>query len=275
MDGPIGTELARRGVPTPLPLWSAAAIESAPGALAAIHADYAAAGATVHTANTFRTHAWTLGRMGLPEDHWRRLCDSAVRIARAAVPEGHRVAGSIAPLEDCYRPDLSPPLAICRREHARMARQLGEAGVDLLLCETFPHPGEALAAVDAALETGLPVWLSLTLGPSADLIEPVRLLDTLAEAVRRGVEAVLVNCTPVETLDGLMADLSDLGVPFGAYGNVGEPDPDQGWRCEGDARPAPYAEAARGWLRKGATIVGGCCGTTPEHIAALEKVLAS
>lgn len=258
-------------MPTPLPLWSADAIEAHPGELARIHADYADSGATVHTANTFRTDPWTLERLGLG-DRWRRLTREAVRIAREAVPPDHRVAGSIAPLEDCYRPDRSPTPAVCRREHARLADELAAAGVDLLLCETFPHPGEALEATRAALATGLPVWLSLTQGPSADLMTDGQLLATLEAAAGLGVSAVLVNCNPVATIAPLLGSLASLGLPFGAYGNVGEPDADMGWRNEGEARPDPYAEAVRRWLTLGAGIVGGCCGTTPAHIEAIARL---
>jgi len=271
LDGPVGTELARRGVPTPLPLWSASATLGAPATLAEIHADYARAGATIHTANTFRAAPYTLERHGLG-DRWKDLVGAAVSLARASVPPDHLVAGSIAPLEDCYRPDLSPDLATSRREHGRLARELARAGVDVLLCETFPHPGEALAALDAALETDKPVWLSLTLGPAGDLIDPDVVVDTLREAARRGAEAVLLNCSPVPAITALMSRLVDLDVDVGAYGNVGEPDPAMGWRNEGDALPRPYADAARRWRDLGATIVGGCCGTTPAHIEALAKL---
>src|SRR5579883_1481352 len=99
LDGPLGTELARRGVATPAPAWSAHALDVAPEVVAAIHRDYVAAGATVHTTNTFRTKRRSVG------DRWEELLKRAVRIARESVGE-LRVAGSIAPLEDCYRPDL-------------------------------------------------------------------------------------------------------------------------------------------------------------------------
>ena len=68
LDGPVGTELERRGLKLPPPLWSARAIEDAPELLREIHADYAAAGARVHTANTFRTDPWTLGKVGREEE---------------------------------------------------------------------------------------------------------------------------------------------------------------------------------------------------------------
>ena len=101
LDGPMGTELTRRGVALPLPAWSAIALDEAPELVAAVHRDYVAAGATVHTANTFRTKRRTVG------SRWEELARRAVRIARESVG-GWRVAGSIAPLEDCYRPDLQP-----------------------------------------------------------------------------------------------------------------------------------------------------------------------
>src|SRR5262245_13933060 len=188
LDGPMGTELAARGVPTPAPRWSAEAIDRAPEVMAAIHREYAAAGATVHTANTFRTK-----RRQIP-DRWDELARRAVAIARASVPARHRVAGSIAPLEDCYRPDLSPPDP--RPEHRELARALAGAGVDLLLCETFPHVGEALIAVEEAVQTGLPTWVAFTAGPDATLLTPREIEAGAREAVARGASAVLVNCTP-------------------------------------------------------------------------------
>lgn len=272
LDGPIGTELARRGIPTPLPLWSAAAIEQAPQELARIHADHAEAGATVHTAATFRTAPFTLEPLGLG-GRARELTRAAVGIARQAVPAGHLVAGSMSPLHDCYRPDLSPDPATCLREHGRHAESLAAAGVDLLLCETFPHVGEALCAARAALATGLPVWLSLTRGPRADLLGEGEVAAALERAADLGVAAVLVNCVPLPTVAPLLARIARIGLPFGAYANVGRPDAALGWRNDGDALPEPYARAATAWLDLGATMVGGCCGTTPAHIRAVAEVV--
>ncbi len=166
LDGPLGTELHARGVETRLPMWSAGAIVEAPEVIAEIHRDYARAGAVVHTANTFRTRPRQVG------DRWRALTTEAVGIARRALrsvdarPDAFTLAGSIAPLEDCYRPDLSP--ADPRPEHREMAEALHAASVNLILCETFPHPGEARVAVEEAVRTGLPVWAALTAGPDAD-----------------------------------------------------------------------------------------------------------
>lgn len=261
LDGPLGTELDRRGVSLPAPAWSARALDVAPEVVAAIHRDYVAAGATVHTTNTFRTKRRSVG------DRWEELLQRAVRIARESVGE-LRVAGSIAPLEDCYRPDLSPGLA-SREEHREVAQALARAGVDLLLCETFPSDVEALVAVEEAVRTGLETWASL-LPMTADF--PLR--DAARRCVDAGARAVLVNCLPAkETLEKI-EQLADLGVPFGAYANAGDERDGYGRGAEPEVAAQRYAELARRWVDAGATIVGGCCGTGPAHIALLASLSA-
>ncbi len=264
----MGTELLARGVSTPLPGWSAHALESAPDVIRAIHGDYAAAGAIVHTANTFRTR-----KRQFP-DRWEALARRALELCRESVPRSQRVAGSIAPLEDCYRPDLSPPPDEARLEHGELARVLADAGCDLLLCETFPHVGEALIAVEAAVATGVETWVSFTPGPGGDLLTPRQIAAGAAEAVKRGARAVLVNCCPATRTRDFVAGLAGMGVPVGAYANSGEPDERMGWRST-PFGPARYADLAETWLAAGATLVGSCCGTGPEHIAELTRRLAA
>jgi len=194
----------------------------------------------------------------------------AVEIARSAVPPDHRIAGSVAPVADCYRPDLSPLDA--RFEHRALARVLADAGVDLLLCETFPHIDESVAAVEECVATGVETWASLTAGPSADLLGPRELADGARRAVLAGATAVLVNCVPASATLRYVERLAEVGVPFGAYANAGRPDEGVGW-TPGPPGPARYAAWARSWLNEGATLVGGCCGTGPEHISALREDL--
>lgn len=262
LDGPVGTELLARGVATPIPLWSAAAITTAPDVLGAIHRDYAVAGATVHTANTFRTKRRQVGSA------WESLAGLAVAIAKQSVPAGHRLAASIAPLEDCYSPWLSPP--DCRDEHRELARLLATAGVDILLCETFPHVGEALVAVEESVATGVETWVSFTAGPSGDLLSPAEIRDGAREAVQRGARAVLVNCVPASATLAYVEALAGLGVPFGAYANAGHVDERMGWAPKPEA-PELYLAHAERWFMAGATLIGACCGTGPAHIHALAR----
>jgi S-methylmethionine-dependent homocysteine/selenocysteine methylase len=82
---------------------------------------------------------------------------------------------------------------------------------------------------------------------------------------------VLVNCLPMRDVPACLAVLAAGPLPFGAYANLGAPEP-EGWRRD-DRPPEAFAGAARGWLRAGATVIGGCCGTQPAHIAALAQLL--
>lgn len=271
LDGPLGTELNARGVETRLPEWSAGALDRAPDVVQAVHADYAAAGAVVHTTNTFRTRERQVG------ERWERLARKAVELTRAGSGSGSppriRIAGSIAPLEDCYRPDLSPPNA--RVEHRALARVLADSGVDLLLCETFPSPREAMIATEEALATGLPTWVALTAGPDADLMSPDQMKETARDLASLGVQAVLVNCVPASAMQPFVEVVGEAGVAFGAYANAGHVDEQIGWRSDDSFATDRYADLAAGWVRAGATIIGGCCGTGPGHIRAVAERFGS
>jgi S-methylmethionine-dependent homocysteine/selenocysteine methylase len=258
LDGPIGTQLIERSIPAPTPLWSAWALEHRPDAVAALHREYAAAGATVHTANTFRTKRRSMG------PRWQTAARVAVRLARDHVPRHHRVAGSIAPLEDCYHPEHSP--SDPRPEHRELAQLLAAEGVDLLLCETFPHPAEAVVAVEEAVATGVETWVAFTAGYAADLLTPQAMAAAARRSVERGARACLVNCVPATESLRYLEALSELEVPVGVYANAGPVESGLGWGQGGAER---YAELAATWVAAGATIIGSCCGTGPEHIRAL------
>ena len=262
LDGAMGTELDARGVPTPEPGWSAHALASAPATVRALHADYAHAGAAVLRTNTFRTQPRIF-----PE-RWRELVTTAVALAREAVRSGKaRIAGSIAPVFDCYRPDLSPPPSEARPAHAALARALEDEGADLLVCETFPHPGEAALAVEEAARTGLETWVALTAGPDGSLMTPEAMERAARDCVSAGARAVLVCCTGAAITLPYVDRLSRIGVPFGAYANAGDRSEALGWGAPGAAER--YAALARLWQSAGASIIGSCCGTSAAHTRAL------
>ncbi len=267
LDGAIGTELIARGLELDAPAWSARAIADAPNLLARIHTDYVGAGATLHTANTFRTQPHALGK------GWVVALGAAVDIARDAVSPGCAVLGSMAPINDCYRPDLSPGKQ-GRGRHAEVASALANAGCDVLLCETFANGAEALVAVEEALATGLPVWLSLTAGPFAELLSPTELTRIGRDAASIGVERVLVNCIAATQIGAYVDGVAALEVPFGAYANAGREDEALGWRATGQRAAEAYADLAERWNDAGASVIGGCCGTGPLHIRALAERFA-
>ena len=271
LDGPMGTELGRRGVATPAPGWSAYALESSPESVRDIHRAYAVAGAQAHRGNTFRTQ---------PKLFPERYVELALRahallrqgLASAGVPDpdaGGSSFGCMAPIEDCYRPDLSPPESVARGAHRKMASALRDAGYARIVCETFPHAAEARIAVEEAVATGLETWLALTAGPDGALMSPEAMERAARDGVAAGARAVLVCCTSAAMTGAYVERLARIGVPFGAYANAGDPAAGLGWAAEPMRAAAAYATLAAEWVAAGASIVGACCGAGPAHIAEL------
>lgn len=279
LDGPTGTELGRRGVDIGLPLWGAAAAGTNPEVVRSIHLDYLNAGAEVLTANTFRTTPRTLRAAGLDRAEFfaEQWTLASLRVAREAIAlagreEAALVAGSLAPIEDCYRPDLVPPDDELRREHVRQAGVLASAGADLILVETMNCVREAAIATAAAASTGLPVWTSFVVQPGGRLLSGEAIEEGAGLALRAGASALLVNCSSIEDTGPALTSLARLGVTvFGAYANAGRPFPAAGGTDSDGIEPERYSEAAASWRTQGARIFGSCCGTGPEHIAGLMR----
>ena len=305
LDGATGTELNRRGVSTDLPLWSARALLEAPDILRQIHADYLAAGAEVLTTNTFRAHRRSLARAGLGA-RARELTFLAAQIAaeipnpKSQIPNqktGDRgpeteipnlksqipnlksqiiLAGSLAPLEDCYSPELVPPPAECEREHAEMAQNLAEAGVDFILIETMNTAREAAAAAQAAAATGLPFAVSFVCRSDGRLFSGESVTAAARAVLPFGPALLGINCTPTLTLHEPLAELAAVTtLPLAAYGNVGHTDDVSGWTLTDDVPPEEYARYAARWLETAPNLrlLGGCCGTSPAHIRALRALV--
>ncbi len=279
LDGALGTELMRRGIPTPLPLWSAQALLDAPDTVRAIHEDYVRAGADVITADTFRTTPRTLAKAGRAGEA-ERLVERAVALAREAAERsrGARevlVAGALAPLEDCYRPDLAPEPAAAEREHAEQAVRLARQGVDLILIETMNSIAEAKAALRGAKAAGVPVLVSFICKSAREILNGELLADAVRAVEPFKPDAILVNCVPPGTVADCLGEMSRVTrLPLGCYPNAGAPNMAEGtWSFDPAWTPERFAEAAAGWVARGAQIVGGCCGTGPDHIRALRLSL--
>ncbi|HEX7078344.1 MAG TPA: homocysteine S-methyltransferase family protein [Candidatus Eisenbacteria bacterium] len=280
LDGAMGTELERRGVGTPLPLWSAQALIDDAPAVRRVHEEYARAGADVLTAATFRTTPRALAKAGRAPGEADRLTEAAVTLAaegRALGAPGRTVwiAGSIAPLEDCYRPEASPVEAVAEREHAEQAARLRRAGADFILVETMNTIAEARAAARGAAATGLPVVVSFICRNDRELLDGAPLADAAREVAALSPIAILVNCTPPDVAAGCLETLSRaVTTPIGCYPNAGAPNLASGaWTFDPHDDPDRFAALSREWVRRGAQIVGGCCGTGPAHTRALREAL--
>jgi S-methylmethionine-dependent homocysteine/selenocysteine methylase len=281
LDGGMGRELWRRGVEVPPTLWSANALRVAPHIVQQVHEDYIAAGADIITLNNYSLVPGALASCGL-EDRLDELLALSLGLARAARERagrpGVRIAGALPPLANSYRADLVLPFAEAVPIYRRLVASLAD-GVDLLLCETMASAAEARAAATAASESGLPVWVAWSLHDDAS--GRLRSGESVAEAVAAlgdtAIDAFLFNCSTPESITVALPQLRRLtDRPIGAYANAFRPVPgDWDMARDGllalrdDISPETYAAMARRWEADGATIVGGCCGIGPDHIACL------
>jgi len=283
LDAAMGSDLDRRGLATTLPLWSAVGLLERPDLVHQIHRENLLAGADIITTDTFRTTARTLRKAGLDPARAAELDALAVRLAAEARAEAARpealIAGSIAPLEDCYLPTFETSLEVALAEHRAQARSLAAAGVDLIMVETMPTAVEAEIALQAAVETGRPATVGFVCA-MPDGGESVRLLsgETLRDAVARvsllDPAAIFVNCAAPPVITAALRELRPLTeLPIGGYANVGHVDDERGWSPDGGISGERYAQHAAEWVALGARVVGGCCGTHPEHTAALRRLI--
>jgi S-methylmethionine-dependent homocysteine/selenocysteine methylase len=273
LDGAMGTELERRGVPSALPLWSAWALLSAPERVAEVHREYVEAGVDLLTANTFRTQRRSLARADLGH-RAAELTRLAVSLALRHARGGDLfVLGSSAPLEDCFRPDLVPGDAELEREHAEHAGNLVAAGADGILVETMNTSREAVAAGRAARATGLPWLVCFAARGDGTLLSGEPLRDALRAVASLAPDAVGVNCLPPSAVAACLPALRATGLPFAIHPNLGAPlDPEGRTRSE-DCSPAAFAARLLVWRAAGARVLGGCCGTQPAHLHAAARSL--
>jgi len=224
----------------------------------------------VITANTFRTQRRTLARAGMAE-RAGELTRRAVELARSAAGERAWVFGSCPPLEDCYHPERVPDDAVLAREHAEHVDHLAEAGVDAILVETINTVREGRAALRAAREAGLPALASFVCWRGASLLSGEALAEAARTAADEGACAVLVNCLPPSNVAPCLDVLGAQPLPFGVYPNLGAPEDELGFRRSEELTPGAFADRTAQWAASGARLLGGCCGTTPAHLAALVR----
>jgi len=288
LDGGMGRELRFRGIEIPETIWSANGLLVAPEVVGQIHIDFISAGADIITTNTYGIIRNDLAKVGI-EDRFAELNTLACTLAREARETVDRpvlIAGSLPPLRGSYRPDLVGEFEEIAPLYQEQAELLAPH-VDLLLCETMSSAAEGRAAAWAACQTGKPVWVAWTL--HEDRSGRLRSGETISEAAAAledlPVTGFLANCCAPESITKAMAELTALGAQqIGGYANSFQPVPED-WTLDGDKEtdrviplrsdldPTGYAEHVADWLGAGATVVGGCCGTRPAHIAKVRELL--
>jgi len=286
IDGGMGQELLKRSGAKPSPLWSAQVMMDYPDIVRDLHADFITAGARVITLNTYSATPERLAR-DAEESMFESLQKTAIEIAlsareKAAV-EGVRIAGCLPPLVASYRPDQAPRDDIMLATYQRIV-EVQQPCVDLFMCETMASIREANAALSAAKDTGLPVWVGLTVADDSSV--KLRNGDELSDAVQQmdelGATAKLLNCSKPEAISASWQTLSSGSGPIGAYANgftsISALEPGgtvDSLEARHDLGPQNYADFVMQWVEQGAQIVGGCCEVGPAHIAAIAHRLRS
>jgi homocysteine S-methyltransferase len=239
-DGAVGTELARRGFVLQPPAFSARAIDDAPELLAAIHRDYAAAGAELVTAGTTCVHRHYVG------GRTAALARRAALLARVGVP----VAGALAMLPSHVS------LAERAAQYVETARALVDAGVDVLVCESFTDPDELALAAKASEGLGVPRWGAIV--PRDDGTPLAG--GAIEDVCTMGFDVIAVHCCSLTATEAALTRLRAAAPtqPLAAYPALSPPD-------------APRFTQALALLASRFTLawIGACCGSTPATIAAL------
>ena len=284
LDGGMGQELLKRSSKDITPLWSTQVMIDEPDIVRDVHIDYIFAGARVITLNAYTMTPERLARDGQIED-FEKLQVAAINAAisareAAGIPEV-KIAGCLPPLVASYHAEVTPKYEAMLKSYSKIVA-IQAPHVDVFLCETMSSIAEAKAALVAAKESGLPVWVSLTIEDNDQglLRSGEALLDAVAMLDEFGADAKLLNCSKPEAILASWSKMkSDQGLT-GAYGNgftsIDSLKPGgtvKSMQSRTDLGPAAYAEFAMEWVTNGAGLIGGCCEVGPAHIAELSKRL--
>ncbi len=279
-DGAMGTVLYARGILIDRCYEKLNLTD--PGLILAVHEEYLQAGAEIVESNTFGGNRFRLARHGLA-GKVNELNAAGVRIARQAVERLKEkqageawVAGAVGPLGVRLEPLGKTGLEEARAAFAEQIRALTEAGVDLLSLETMPALNEAREALAAAREVApeLPVLVMVTVDDDGNCLDGATPAHAAAQLTEWGSSAIGVNCStgPTTVLTAIEAMRAATTLPLVAMPNAGLPRAVEGrniYLCS----PEYMASFARKAIQAGVQMVGGCCGTTPNHIRAMRAAM--
>lgn len=263
-DGAMGTELYRRGVFINRCYDDLSRTE--PEMIREVHRSYREAGARVLETNSFGANRYQLQAYGLEEEA-AEIARSAAALAREVAGDDLFVAGSLGPLGVRLEPYGPTARDEARAAFREQAEALAEGGADLLVCETFSDLNELCEAVAGCREaTDLPVLAQATVQPDGETSYGDRPAEVARRLEETGAEAMGLNCSvgPAGMVEAIREMAGATELPVSAMPNAGLPREVQGRKMY-LASPDYMAGYTRKLVEAGARLVGGCCGTTPEH----------
>lgn len=297
LDGGMGRELERMGAPFRQPEWSALALMEDPESVYQAHLNFIEAGARIITTNTYAVVPYHIGQERFTQDG-PALIRLSARLARRAADEksglGVKVAGCIPPLYGSYMPELFDQQSAEQILMPLIEEQA--AYIDFWLLETVSSIEEARYVSNMIRQySDKPLWIAFTITGEADghTVGTLRSGEPIDEAlksvIKGGVppQAILYNCCQPEEIspalkltEKTLNNLKASNIPYGGYANSFVktkkrilPSNKRLNELREEMTPKRYLSFAKTWRREGATIIGGCCGIGPEHIAALKSGL--
>lgn len=293
LDGGLATQLERRGADLDDPLWSAKLLLENPDLIRGVHHDYLQAGADVITTASYQATFQELGQRGLNCTDAADVLRSSVLLAQQARDQfwfhADEHTGRLPPLVAAsigsygaflhdgseYRGDYGLSVEQLVDFHRPRFDVLARSGADLLACETIPCLAEGRALVQLLREySTTPAWLGFSCKDQEHVCHGERLADCiLAAQAQPNVVACGINCTAPNLVSGLLRSINQVtSKPIIVYPNSGETweAASRCWRGHGEAS---WTSLASQWRDLGARLIGGCCRTTPDDIAALRRCL--
>lgn len=274
LDGATGTNLQKRGLPVGMPsdIW----VLDNPTEVQALERSFVEAGSDLILTDTFGSSRVNLNRKGLA-DNFEKTNRAAVELARQATAGTQTlIGGSMGPLGEMLDPYGTLSAAEAEAAYAEQARVLSDAGVDVLVIETQFDVNEAKAAIRGARSAcDLPLVCSFSYDRGTRSMMGARPGQVAQELSDMGVVAIGINCG--RSLEDNLKALQELRqateLPLWFKPNAGMPRTDDDGKLVYDVTPEMMGEQVPQWVTAGARLVGGCCGTSPEHLQAIARAV--
>ena len=278
LDGAMGTVLHTRGVGFDK-CFDALNLRE-PALVGEVHRAYIAAGADIIETNTFGSNRMRLAEYDL-DDRVAEINTAAVTIARRVIDSSFKsvlLGGSIGPLGVSLAPLGRVTIAEAQDAFREQAQALVESGVDLMIIETMPDFAEVKAAVNAVrgISAEIPILTMMTFAQDDRTLLGMSSAEVTSRLTKLDIDAIGINCSSgpnqvlrlAATMHAIAPDL-----PIAAMPNAGYPEREANGRVAYPATPAYFADYAHAFVEAGIGLIGGCCGTTDAHIAAMRAAL--
>lgn len=270
IDGALGSLLQKEDYPSSGSSWMTMVNETYPETVLKIHNNYIKAGASIITTNTFRTNPVALAIEGITD--FAKYVKNAVIISKKAIKnKSVLIAGSNAPAEDCYQKERTITSNKLQLNHHYHIDLLIDNGVHFILNETFSHLDEIEIVCQYCSDNNIPYVISLYFTEELLLLSGEPLVDGLKLVQEHNPMVIGFNCIAPEHFDRAMEKM-EINFNWGFYLNCGF-DENNPQKFECTVSPDAYGEIVKKYLEFNPSFIGACCGSSPEHIKAIKRVI--